>query len=491
MEEQRTLQRATSQSRPDLEPKRAGDRIDERPKTRQDGGRRGPGGVDGRTATRAVLAGEVTAAELYDDAMRRIDEWEPHLGAVVERIDDQTPAAGPLKGMVLGIKTHIDVNGHRNWAALQARGMEGGPATRDATVVSRLRAAGATLACTTAAPYIGAPGGVTPQTRNPRSPDRISGGSSGGSAATIAAGIVHGALGSDSGGSIRIPAACCGVVGLQTTRGLVPLTGTGGLTYSIGNVGPMASTTRDLRMLLDTIAGPDPEDPYSVAAVSAQPWNGEPLRIGLPSDLIDWNVDPEVAAVFDGVVGLLRSAGHQVARLSLPILRESMELGPATLGIVESGAILEDVLPDVVAHRPELLDAVTQAKAIPGPSLARAYHRVEVLKGEVRRAFSEHDLLLTPTLPCKVPDGSAAHQEAHIEVNGALETRTSALTRLVNPWNLAAVPASSLPAGRDSAGGPISVQLIGPAFSDWLILDVMQFLEDELGGPWDTVAPEG
>lgn len=437
-----------------------------------------------------MARGSSTPADLYDEAVRRISEWEPELGAIVEQIAYQAPVPGPLNGMIVGIKVHQDVAGHRNWFSLQANGKRGKPSTREATVVTRLRQAGATLVGTTAAPFIGAPGGVTPQTRNPRSPGRVSGGSSGGSAAALAAGLVHGALGGDSGGSIRIPAACCGVVGLQTTRGLVPLTGAGGLTYSMDNVGPLAATVEDARLILNSIAGFDPADPYSVASAPRDTWDGRPLKIGLPKELMDQNMDTEVRDGFEAVVAKLRDSGHHVESVSLPVLLESMDLGPRTIGIVESGAIIEDTLLDVLEDMPELVAAVTRSKEISGPTMARTYHRVALFRSAVRQAFTEYDVLLTPTLPCRVPDGSAAHVEAEISVGGAVETRTSALTRLVNPWNLAAVPCGSQPVGRDSDGAAISVQFIGPQFSEWKLLDIMEHLEGLLGGPWDTVGPD-
>ena len=451
--------------------------------------RGGPGGLDGGRAITAVDSGVTTPKDLHDDAIRRIDEWEPRLGAVVERIAFQTPADGALRGMILGIKNHADVAGYRNWTGLQSRGMEAEPAVEDATVVHRLRAAGSTLVCTTSSPFLGGPGGVTPQTRNARVVDRVSGGSSGGSASAIAAGLVHAALGSDAGGSIRIPAACCGVVGLQTTRGVVPLTRAGGLTYSMGNVGPMAATVADARRVLDVISGFDPLDPYSVTVDRPDRWRGGPLRFGLPVELVDWNIDQEVADRFGEVVEMLSEAGHRIERVSLPMLRESMDLGPRTIGIVESGAIVADTMSDWLGDFPDLEETVRRAAAIPGSVAARAYHRVALLRAKLRRLFTDYDLLLTPTLPCRVPDGSDPHHEAEIEVGGAVETRTSALTRLVNPWNLAALPAGSLPVGRDSDGGPISLQLIGPQFADWKVLDVMEFVEEAAGGPWDTVPP--
>jgi len=451
--------------------------------------RGGPGGLNGLEAIGAVANGDATPADLYQDAVGRIAEWEPGLGAVVEQIAYQAPAEGPLRGMLFGVKVYQDVAGCRNWLSLQAHGMDGEPATTNATVVTRLLRSGATLACTTSAPFIGAPGGVTPQTRNPRSPDRVSGGSSGGSATAVAAGLVHGALGSDSGGSIRIPAACCGVVGLQTTRGLVPLTGAGGMTYSMGNVGPLAATVADVRLLLEAIAGFDGDDPYSVASAPRQKWDGEALAIGLPSELVEQTMDSEVREVFDGIVESLRDAGHRVDQVSIPILRESMDLGPRTIGIVESGSIIEETLLGVLGDIPELVDAVTRSQETSGPTMARTYHRVALLRSEVRRAFAVYDVLLTPTLPCRVPDGSAAHVEVEMDVGGDVESRTSALTRLVNPWNLAAVPCGSQPVGRDSDGAPISMQFIGPQFSEWKLLDIMQYLEGLLGGPWDTVGP--
>ena len=451
--------------------------------------RRGPGALYGGEAVSAVAGGTVTAEQLYEDAVRRVEEWEPELGAIVEQIPYRSPVDGPLRGMCLGVKVYQDVSGFRNWRSLQTQGVEGPPASGDSTVVSRLRQAGATLVGTTAAPFLGVPGGVTPQTRNARSPDRVSGGSSGGSASAVAAGMIHGALGSDSGGSIRIPAACCGVVGLQTTRGLVPLTGARGLTYSMGNVGPIASTVEDARLILDVIAGFDPEDPYSVPTPPRETWDGTPLSFGVPAELVDQSMDPEVRSGFEGVIDGLRAAGHGVEPVSLPILLESMQLGPQILGIVESGSIIEESLVEVSGSDPELRQAVSRAQQISGLMTARSYHRVAVLRSKLRQTFEEVDFLLTPTLPCRVPDGSTPDLEVELDVGGATETRTSALTRLVNPWNLAALPAGTLPIARDDGGAAVSLQVVGPSFSDWKVLDVMGFVEDALGGPWDTVSP--
>jgi aspartyl-tRNA(Asn)/glutamyl-tRNA(Gln) amidotransferase subunit A len=250
-------------------------------------------------------------------------------------------------------------------------------------------------------------------------------------------------------------------------------------------VGPIASTTADVRLMLDAMAGFDPLDPYSVEPPTRDGWDGRPLRIALPIELAEWNLDPEVSGMLEDVVQVFIRDGHSVERVSLPILRESIGLGPAVLGIVESGAIIEDRLDEVTGV---MMEAVRRSDAISARTLARANHRIASMRREVHRAFDRYDLMITPTLPCRVPEAASAEREMVIEVGGVKESRTSALTRLVNPWNLAAVPAGSLPVTMDSGDAPISVQVVGPAFSDWKVLDAMEFLEAAVGGPWDTVA---
>ena len=445
---------------------------------------KGPGGLTGLEAVVAVAEGRVTVAALHRDAIDRAGRWEPALGAIVDPIDcSPMVAAGTLTGMVLGIKSLIAVGGFPDWHSYQSGEYPPSPAEANAPVVGRLLAAGAVLAGTTAAPLLGAPGGLTPQTMNPRSSALVSGGSSGGSAAAIAAGLVHGALGTDAGGSIRIPAACCGVVGLHTTRGLVPLTGVAAATYSMDAVGPMAATVADTRALLDVIVGPDGVDPHATAAPPMKRAEG-PLRIGIPAEQLASNIDAEVRAAFEGVVEILRDSHASVDVVSIPMIDESMELGPWTIGIVESVAGMEDAFGEGVMELPGFPAAVEAASRVPATRLARAYHRVALLRAALREVFEGVDVLVSPTLPCRIPLFEGSDREADIEVGGVVEERTAALTRFVNPWNLAAVPAGSVPIARDSRGGPISLQVIGPWFSKHLVLDVMEQVEKALGGPW-------
>ncbi len=448
----------------------------------------GPGGYTLAGAVAATAAAETTPQDLFHQSRSRTSAWEPGLGAWSAMIGFTAPEPGPLHGAVLAVKDHMAVAGMPNRAGAP-EGAELPPETTSATIVSRLVDAGGTLAGITAFPSPGSPGGMTPQTGNPRAPDRIAGGSSGGSAAAVAAGLVHAALGSDSGGSIRIPASCCGVVSLNPTRGVVPLTGLKKGTYSIGSAGPIATNVADVATVFDVIAGFDGADPYSVAHLPpAQTWDPGRLRIGVPRQIMDTNIDDEVRAVWANTIDLLVAAGAIVVDVDLPGVTELPALLSYVVGLAESTAILEDrfaARPDLV--NPGVVERLDVGRAIPATELARVYHRGAAFRARLREVFGGVDVFITPTLPCRVPSRGHDYTEVDIEVGGVIERRVTALTRMVNPWNMASVPAGSVPAGSDSDGGPIGVQVVGPAFEDRRVLDVMAMVETAVGGPWDTV----
>lgn len=450
----------------------------------------GPGNMHGMEAIAAVRSGRSTVRALYEDASQRIGEWEPALGAVVDRLDFREGAhPGPLTGMMVGIKNHFSLEGVPNWTGLQRDPVNPPAAHTTATAAQRLIDAGATLVATTASPMIGAPGGLTPQTRNPRSSRLVSGGSSGGSAAAVGAGLVHTALGSDGGGSIRIPAACCGVVGLNTTRGLVPLTGFGGMTYTLSAAGPISTSVADARLTLDQLAGHDPDDPYSASAPQDLPTvDLERLRVGIPIEPLATNMDAEIEDAFRDLLKRLQSKGLVVTDVSMPLINAAMDVGPRTLGIAESSARLEDEFGSELQHLHAVRDRVGRAQDISSIQVVRAYHTVAAFRAQLREVYERVDVLLMPTFPCRVPEAEGSDKEAEIQVGKSTEQRTAALTRFVNPWNLAALPAGTLPIARDSANGPISVQVIGRPFADWAILDCMEMIEQEVGGPWPTGA---
>jgi aspartyl-tRNA(Asn)/glutamyl-tRNA(Gln) amidotransferase subunit A len=440
--------------------------------------RRGPGDLDLAGAVAAVAAGTTTPEALLADARARAAAWEPALGAAVTAID-RPPAQGPLRGAVLGIKDLMEVAGVP--LGLGARALaDPTPRAEDATVVARLADAGATLAWTLQTHPL-AYGIICPQVANPRAEGRVAGGSSGGTAAAIAAGYVHGGPGTDTGGSVRIPAACCGVVGLKTTRGLVPLSGVAALAWSLDTVGALAATVDDVARLLAVIAGPDPADPVSEPAPPAPPRGPDaPLRIGVPAQIAAARMDDDVRAVWLGAVDALRAAGAAVRPVDLPQL-EGAHVANGRVLMAEAAAVWGAAFrEDPDRFDPSIRPRLEHGLDLRAADVAVARRHGVHLRAQLRAAFAEVDVLCTPTLPCRVPpvdtDG--------VDVGGRMEDVVAALTRFTNPWNLTGVPAGSVPAGRDADGAPVGVQIIGPWWGEPVVLDAMRRLEAAVGGPW-------
>ena len=424
----------------------------------------------------------MTPTALLADAWERADAWEPGLGAVVRRLDRVAERPdGPLAGVVVGIKDALAVAGFpREVGAPDAVARD--PQPTDATAVAGWSEAGATLmAATQVHPLCF--GVVTPATRNPRAPDRIAGGSSGGSAAALAAGLVHLAIGTDTGGSVRGPAACCGIVGLKTTRGLVGLSGACELAWSLDTIGPMATSVWDVELGLAAMLRPDPDDPVYMSPPPFLPASPGPLRIGVPRQLEDTPIDPEVREVWQATLDDLRADGHRVVGIDLPSLIDA----PAWNGLIlstEAAAVLGDLTDAPTSALPEeVRDRIRWGARQRGSDVAVARRRATVFAGELRAACREVDVICTPTLACRLPRVG----EDEVVVDGSTQRTTFAMTKLTNPWNLLGVPAGTVPAGRDSDGAPIGMQLIGPWWSEPTVLRAMEVVERVRGGSWPVV----
>jgi len=398
------------------------------------------------------------------------DRWR----ALVHTVEAE-PEAGPLNGLRVGVKDLIAVEGvPRLLGAPELADPR--PQPRDAICVARLRRAGAAIVATTATHAL-AYGIVTPQTVNPRSPGRIAGGSSGGSAAALAAGLVDGALGSDTGGSVRIPAACCGVVGLKTTLGLVPVDGVQPLAPSLDTVGPMArdvaTTARLLAALLErNPSGSDPAPPPT-------------LRIGVPLQVRHSRLDAEVRAVWYHVLDAAAGAGASVTDVDLPALTDSW-LANGRLLAAEASRTHAQAFAATPQHFPaDVRERLAAAHALDSAPV-RAARRVRTeLCDQLARTFDAVDVLVTPTLPCRIPPVGVDP----IIVDGHPERVVSAMTRATNSWNLAGVPAGSVPAGIDGDAGPVGVQVVGPKDGEATVLGAMALIEELGGGPWPCVLP--
>lgn len=393
-------------------------------------------------------------------------------------------AGGSLSGMVVGIKDLLAVAGVRRTCGAPDL-TAAAPQDTHATAVARLLGAGATVVATLALHQF-AYGIVSPQVDNPRAPGRVAGGSSGGSAAALAAGIVQGSLGTDTGGSVRIPAACCGVVGLKTTRGLVPLTGVQPLAPSLDTVGPMARTVRETALLLEVIAGHDPADDYSMAAPPpVEPPPVERLRVGVPNQTRSACMDEDVRAVWMATLDDLAAAGATMVDVDLPTLDGAAAANGRILG-AEAAVVHAD---DLDAHPdrfwPDVRSRLERGRSLQGTEAAVAYQHAARLRARLRQTFAHVDVLVTPTLPCRAPTVGTDP----VVVGGETEAVVSAMTRFTNPWNLAGVPAGSVPAGSDGARGPVGVQVVGPWFAERAVLAVMATIEQCRGGPWPIVRP--
>ncbi|MBD0422049.1 Asp-tRNA(Asn)/Glu-tRNA(Gln) amidotransferase GatCAB subunit A [Streptomyces sp. TRM S81-3] len=436
-------------------------------------------------AADAIRARTLSPVELVDSVLDRIEQAEPHLGAYVTvtaeqarraaRAAEQDVAAGrlrgPLHGVPLALKDLIDVAGAATTASSRVRADH--RAQADSTVAARLAAAGAVLVGKTHTHEF-AYGLTTPQTHNAWDRDRVAGGSSGGSAVAVAAGTATFALGTDTGGSIRVPSALNGVVGLKPTYGLVPRHGVTSLSWSLDHVGPITRTVEDAALALTALAGHDPRDPASLAAcgpdhrpVGATDLTG--LRIGVPRNYYFDHVAPEVEAAVRRALAGLESLGAQLVEVEIPMTRyiQATQWG---LMVPEATAYHERTLRTV----PELYQAdvrilLEAGELMPAGDYLRAQRARTLMRQAWGRLLEEADVIAAPTVPATAVK---AGDETITWPDGTTESVSDAYVRLSAPANITGVPALSVPVGHDTAGLPIGMQLLGRPLGEPVLLRV-------------------
>jgi aspartyl-tRNA(Asn)/glutamyl-tRNA(Gln) amidotransferase subunit A len=420
-----------------------------------------------RQAGARFRAGDLTAVELTESTLRRIEETEPTIHAYVRVLADEALAAarqadaelrtghdrGPLHGMPIGIKDIFDVRGWPTTCGSRVRETVA-PAPEDATSVARLRAAGAVIVGKTTTQEFAA-GVVSPPARNPWDPSRIPGGSSGGSAAAVAAGSAMAAFGSDTGGSIRIPAALCGVVGLKPTYGTVSTSGVFPLAWSLDTVGPLARTVEDAAWMLNAIADPPVRD---AAAEIGEGVRG--LRLGVPRPYFFDRLQTGVREAMEAALAVFADLGavlvetpwdDAAAARAASFLINRVE----TVGVHGEGV---RAAPDLYG---EELSLRVQANALyPAEGYVRALRVRTAIRSSIARLFAVHrlDALVVPAVP-----GTAAPADDLfvLDETGAREHVGLAYTRLTMPFNLTGQPVLSVPCGFDVAGLPIGLQIAG------------------------------
>ena len=435
----------------------------------------GPGGRD---ALDAIGDGAGALEEAVAEALARVEAVEPALGAVVALVADRGgPSPGPLSGLLVGIKDLIAIAGQPRACGAPDL-VDLAPQPAHATAVERLVDAGAALLARLALHPLAF--GITGLgTANPVAPGRVAGGSSSGSAAAVAAGLVHAALGTDTGGSVRIPAACCGLAGMKPTWRRVPVDGVAPLAPSLDTVGPLAVDPAGCALLLGAMApevcGLTPgADGGALTDFAREVANAraEDLRVGVPAETVVARLDPEVRAAWQRRLEGARKAGAALVEVSLP----SLHGAPAANGVVlgaEAARVHTASRPRWhVALPGEVAARLEQGRARTPEEVEAARRTAASLRAEAHEVLDDVDVLCTPTLPCRVPRVGASE----IAVDGFVEPVVTALTRLTNPWNLTGLPAGSVPAGRDAGGAPIGVQVIGPADGEIRVLRAMAAL---------------
>jgi Asp-tRNA(Asn)/Glu-tRNA(Gln) amidotransferase A subunit family amidase len=414
-------------------------------------------------------------------AAEAIAVWEPRVNAFTELLDEPAGGgSGPLAGIPVAVKDAIWMKGLR--ATRGSRAFADFVAPEDAVVVTRLREAGAAIVGRTTNPEL-CFRGVTESvlqgvTRNPFDLSRAAGGSSGGSGAAVAYGAVPVALGTDGGGSVRIPASFCGVAGHKPTFGLVPVTPgfRGWETLSV--VGPIGRTVDDVRACLEVIAGPHPSDPGSLVDGLSLLHRPVPepqrLRIAASADLGHVPVEPSVRAAFSAAVGEMRAAGWRIEDAE----PEPIDSAPLWIAIAvpEGHAADRDLL-----QRPELLEEDTARLITAGEGISSAEY-LDALHERARYArawdelFVDYDVLLTPTMQMTaievgrlVPDG----------IDGRpVDPFFDDWCAFCLPANLTGMPATTVPCGYDAAGLPIGLQVTAARGRDALTLAVAAAWEE-------------
>ncbi|MDH2390246.1 amidase [Streptomyces sp. HNM0663] len=442
-----------------------------------------PYGLTLAAAARAIAARELSPVELTESVLGRIDAVDGRLNAYAAvtsgRAREAAAAAereiaargprSPLHGVPVGLKDLFDVAGLATGAGSRVR--EGHRADEDSAVAARLFGAGAVLTGKTQTHEF-AYGLTTPQTRNPWNPGRVAGGSSGGSAVAVASGAATFALGTDTGGSIRVPASLNGVTGLKPTYGLVSRHGVTALSWSLDHAGPITRSVEDAALVLDALAGHDPRDPASLdvpLSPYARGLGGDlrGLRVGVPVNYFFDRTDPQVSAAVRRAVEVLCGLGAVRAEIRVP-MTEQIRAVQWGLTAPEATAYHERTLrtsPELYGG--EVRTLLEAGELVPAGDYLRAQRARTLMRRAWEPVFDAVDVVAAPTVPCT----AAGRGRERIDwPDGTSESVADAYVRLSAPANIIGAPALTVPVGCDDAGLPIGMQLIGRPLGDATVL---------------------
>lgn len=449
-------------------------------------------------AMRLLDDGAVAAVELVERCLARIAEVDGRVRAFVtvtrERALADAAAAdarvragegGPLTGAPIALKDLVATRGIRTTAG--SRVLEEWVPDEDAAVAAALARAGTALLGKTNTHEF-AYGTFTPPTRNPWDLERVPGGSSGGSAAAVAAGECLGAVGTDTGGSIRIPAACCGVTGFKPTYGLVNTAGIVPLSWSLDHAGPIAHSVRDCALLLDALMDNElfePLRPVPGIAEGAEMRYADAtddaaavvtgVRLGVPSNYFFGHVEPQVEAAVRTAIRVLAALGAEIVEVRVPeAVDDLFEVYRAVQRPEALTAHMDAGWYPALADRytPGVRAALERAAGYTAADYIRAQRIKAAFAEEMERVFTRVDALITPTLPIVAP--RVVDVERPLVVGGREEDAGTALLRLTFPLDISGQPALSVPCGFSREGLPMGMQIVGRRFDEATVLRVGQ-----------------
>jgi aspartyl-tRNA(Asn)/glutamyl-tRNA(Gln) amidotransferase subunit A len=420
----------------------------------------------------AIRAGDVTPAELVTDALRSIEAWQPVTNAASQVFAEEALGAaralpvtsmGPLHGIPVLVKELFDVAGHETTGCCDA--FRGNVATTDAFVVRRLREAGAIIVGKANMHELAASGtnhiSACGATHNPWAPDRLTGGSSGGSAAAVATRSVPFALGTDTAGSIRVPSSFCGTAGLKPTHGRLPMAGTMPLSPSLGCIGPMAATIEDVALGYAALANEE-----NLLPAASRSLRG--LRIGRIHDGYFANlIHPTIRRALDDVADVLLAAGATVVAADLPNIDGALHtwgnIAWPEFAVAYPDLDLERVGQQIVGH-------YRYGQQLSVSDRALAHQHSTRIRAAFETTLRDVDALLLPATAYPAP----RFEDENILVGDgeSLNVFRGGPVWFTCPIDIAMLPALSLPAGFDTAGLPLGVQLVGRFAAEWTLLRI-------------------
>ena len=450
-----------------------------------------------REAAEEIHSGLITPTELVLETLEQIDEQDSEIQAFItvmreQALKDAEQAEremrtglyrSQLHGIPIAVKDLIAVKGVRTTASSKV--LADHISQEDAMVVEQLRKAGAIIIGKTNT-FEFADGPYCQPTRNPWDHTRTTGGSSGGSAAAVAASMCLGAIGSDTGGSIRIPSACCGITGLKPTYGRVSCYGVIPLSWSLDHVGPMGRSAEDCAIMFDAIVKYDPRDPNSVSGPPTAPGrstatliNGaegrgplslQGLRLGVPQESFVAPLDPEVRIAWSSALRVLEEGGVEVIDVELPCptmeLYRTIQKPEASLAHMQQGwfPARAALYSDIVRTR------IVEGQQIPAVDYLNALHERRIFSSSLRTIMQRVDAFVLPTLP--IPAVPIMQMGQDIKIDGEPDNATTALLRLTMPFNLSGLPAVSCPCGFTTDGLPVGLQIAGKPFEEATVLRI-------------------